>query len=103
MHFYIFLVVVGPTSAFDTAENLHLVKRDLAETFAKMRELQKKLGVNDDALFSAAGFKHSEKIKEMMAKFESGVDLSPERSRSEEHTSELQSPDHLVCRLLLEK
>src|SRR5258708_29381673 len=34
-------------------------------------------------------------------------DLSPSRSsrasRSEEHTSELQSPDHLVCRLLLEK
>src|SRR5258708_12969998 len=26
-----------------------------------------------------------------------------ERIRSEEHTSELQSPDHLVCRLLLEK
>src|SRR5258708_31628637 len=25
------------------------------------------------------------------------------RQRSEEHTSELQSPDHLVCRLLLEK
>src|SRR5438552_140277 len=25
------------------------------------------------------------------------------RFRSEEHTSELQSPDHLVCRLLLEK
>src|SRR5258708_13408698 len=24
-------------------------------------------------------------------------------SRSEEHTSELQSPDHLVCRLLLQK
>src|SRR5947208_13744570 len=24
-------------------------------------------------------------------------------TRSEEHTSELQSPDHLVCRLLLEK
>src|SRR5258708_24860032 len=27
----------------------------------------------------------------------------PVLSRSEEHTSELQSPDHLVCRLLLEK
>src|SRR5947208_6106870 len=27
----------------------------------------------------------------------------PDRVRSEEHTSELQSPDHLVCRLLLEK
>src|SRR5947208_8771305 len=27
----------------------------------------------------------------------------PGELRSEEHTSELQSPDHLVCRLLLEK
>src|SRR5258708_29849040 len=27
----------------------------------------------------------------------------PVTKRSEEHTSELQSPDHLVCRLLLEK
>src|SRR5258708_27407323 len=27
----------------------------------------------------------------------------PRSTRSEEHTSELQSPDHLVCRLLLEK
>src|SRR5258708_25276740 len=27
----------------------------------------------------------------------------PGHQRSEEHTSELQSPDHLVCRLLLEK
>src|SRR5258708_36961050 len=29
--------------------------------------------------------------------------LHERRLRSEEHTSELQSPDHLVCRLLLEK
>src|SRR5258708_11291837 len=29
--------------------------------------------------------------------------VAPMRRRSEEHTSELQSPDHLVCRLLLEK
>src|SRR5947208_13375486 len=29
------------------------------------------------------------------------ANIKPERS--EEHTSELQSPDHLVCRLLLEK
>src|SRR5258708_23490463 len=28
---------------------------------------------------------------------------TPGSRRSEEHTSELQSPDHLVCRLLLEK
>src|SRR5207244_5115203 len=29
--------------------------------------------------------------------------LMGDPTRSEEHTSELQSPDHLVCRLLLEK
>src|SRR5207244_12762917 len=35
------------------------------------------------------------------AKFDA---LAPElRARSEEHTAELQSPDHLVCRLLLDK
>src|SRR5438552_14073111 len=34
-----------------------------------------------------------------------GIDSNLDRHflRSEEHTSELQSPDHLVCRLLLEK
>src|SRR5688500_19328769 len=31
------------------------------------------------------------------------VRLEPQRGRSEEHTSELQSPCNLVCRLLLEK
>src|SRR5437764_2380783 len=30
-------------------------------------------------------------------------DVGPHRARSEEHTSELQSPMYLVCRLLLEK
>src|SRR5258708_39807528 len=29
--------------------------------------------------------------------------IARQTRRSEEHTSELQSPDHLVCRLLLEK
>src|SRR5947208_10542502 len=32
-----------------------------------------------------------------------GLALESIFARSEEHTSELQSPDHLVCRLLLEK
>src|SRR5207244_12447563 len=32
-----------------------------------------------------------------------GADQFDGPGRSEEHTSELQSPDHLVCRLLLEK
>src|SRR5258708_28143669 len=44
------------------------------------------------------------------ARFEQQATLEEKRAwrtrrcmRSEEHTSELQSPDHLVCRLLLEK
>src|SRR5258708_22972439 len=32
-----------------------------------------------------------------------GMIIARPCGRSEEHTSELQSPDHLVCRLLLEK
>src|SRR5258708_9522221 len=35
------------------------------------------------------------------ARYHTGVES--QELRSEEHTSELQSPDHLVCRLLLEK
>src|SRR5947208_6234523 len=31
------------------------------------------------------------------------IGVPDDEHRSEEHTSELQSPDHLVCRLLLEK
>src|SRR5438876_9278655 len=33
----------------------------------------------------------------------SSIQYPVDQSRSEEHTSELQSPVHLVCRLLLEK
>src|SRR5258708_22692926 len=36
-------------------------------------------------------------------KVELAADAAVDLDRSEEHTSELQSPDHLVCRLLLEK
>src|SRR5215216_6395148 len=35
--------------------------------------------------------------------YEGSSSMARRYSRSEEHTSELQSPDHLVCRLLLEK
>src|SRR5258708_10506086 len=40
-----------------------------------------------------------EAIRRLVA--EGALEMRP--NRSEEHTSELQSPDHLVCRLLLEK
>src|SRR5574344_2159429 len=42
------------------------------------------------------------KLAEDKNKAKSVEDVS-QKVRSEEHTSELQSPDHLVCRLLLEK
>src|SRR5207244_8479767 len=43
------------------------------------------------------------KTKEKGIKVLSSDGPSSGSNRSEEHTSELQSPDHLVCRLLLEK
>src|SRR5207244_10351318 len=39
---------------------------------------------------------------ELEAVFRQAVEKYLQVHRSEEHTSELQSPDHLVCRLLLE-
>src|SRR5258708_16392700 len=39
----------------------------------------------------------------MLGNITPSLQISVTNSRSEEHTSELQSPDHLVCRLLLEK
>src|SRR5256885_15402700 len=42
-------------------------------------------------------------FKSHLLKFNAEVTLSALEQRSEEHTSELQSPCNLVCRLLLEK
>src|SRR5258708_29793962 len=56
------------------------------ETFAQERLYQERTGLG---LRNAAGAQEEHRFR---------VEI-----RSEEHTSELQSPDHLVCRLLLEK
>src|SRR5436190_18028457 len=50
------------------------------------------------ALHDAANARH---LKAVSRRPDSNISLS--RSRSEEHTSELQSHSELVCRLLLEK
>src|SRR5258708_10682309 len=45
----------------------------------------------------------SKTLRRLRRRLTSGYANDAVSSRSEEHTSELQSPDHLVCRLLLEK
>src|SRR3989454_5268167 len=46
---------------------------------------------------------HAPPFKSIAAKRERSSALEKSPARSEEHTSELQSPCNLVCRLLLEK
>src|SRR5258708_8163759 len=62
---------------------------------------------SDDELFSASVSDAAMRCRALRVFFRgsSGKSATSEsnNSRSEEHTSELQSPDHLVCRLLLEK
>src|SRR5689334_23687503 len=64
----------------------------------KFWEMHDKLFENQKALDRASIERYAEELKLNMSKFKAALD-----SRSEEHTSELQSQFHLVCRLLLEK
>src|SRR5258708_26015341 len=56
-------------------------------------------------LFRSAQWAHSQQHDrgETLLRIVGKLRVHRRQSRSEEHTSELQSPDHLVCRLLLEK
>src|SRR5437763_15869513 len=61
-----------------------------------------------DALPISLGFEdfhhgHDGGVSDFAALKESFVNVADGGGRSEEHTSELQSPMYLVCRLLLEK
>ena len=66
------LLGIGPNPEYNNAAAVRLARQDAVETFAKMRQLQKKLAVDDDALLLTAGFKHTEKMKEMMDRYEAG-------------------------------
>src|SRR5258708_11917669 len=55
------------------------------------------VGIADDIDLETIALGHA--IDLALDRTSVGIDVD----RSEEHTSELQSPDHLVCRLLLEK
>src|SRR2546429_803123 len=52
--------------------------------------------------FSGASFQGSP-LRAFQRRWPTSPTLRPKKNRSEEHTSELQSRLHLVCRLLLEK
>src|SRR5258708_24444241 len=54
--------------------------------------------VCDSTLLAGSGGKFTTELSRTAPETRVAYDV-----RSEEHTSELQSPDHLVCRLLLEK
>src|SRR5207244_7642286 len=67
--------------------------------FDEYRKKNANLEINYQSIGSGGGIKQ---ITEGTVDF--GASDGPMNDdRSEEHTSELQSPDHLVCRLLLEK
>src|SRR4051794_29411396 len=70
----------------------HLLIRDSAGTV-----------VADEAFGEVPAFGHEEALLHVAAWLRAHSQAATCRSRSEEHTSELQSPVHLVCRLLLEK
>src|SRR5256885_10879910 len=67
-----------------------VVKLGGADQHAQRADGQADVGVDEDGPQAAKGV-------------EVGQGLHREAQRSEEHTSELQSPCNLVCRLLLEK
>src|SRR5258708_15185359 len=71
--------------------NTSLPARSLAELVALAKQKPGRLS------YGTPGVGTSPHMAMELLKSMSGMD------RSEEHTSELQSPDHLVCRLLLEK
>src|SRR5690625_5825198 len=72
----------------------------------KIRPWREKKMANVDyfELLHILEFKKAERVKDCAEVLEYKVSYETgEKTRSEEHTSELQSRGHLVCRLLLEK
>src|SRR5258708_7683343 len=78
-----------PTALTPDQEN---AIRKQIEAFKTEGDLKREIAGNVKRLKDIKSYRGSRHAKHL-----------PARGRSEEHTSELQSPDHLVCRLLLEK
>src|SRR5256885_6300127 len=80
----------GDWSSDVCSSDLHITGAKQHDPVRKLQELQHFFGVADHLLELVVGRRRIGDLHEL--------DL-----RSEEHTSELQSPCNLVCRLLLEK
>ena len=77
-----------------------------ASLFLALKYKYKLTEITPSAEKSKSGEQIGPGIKKMKTKHSSsttGIDEASGAVRSEEHTSELQSPCNLVCRLLLEK
>src|SRR5437762_9917983 len=78
-------------------------KKTRAGKAAKVKAPQKQVAADRKAAVGALPQWTPAEVEEAFRRFHA-VDPAPETElRSEEHTSELQSPMYLVCRLLLEK
>src|SRR5207248_8302220 len=90
-----------------SASDSHQIREELAERNAVDQILERAaqvLGVLTKELGVAVGPTLDEAVLERLELLQAGSDrLLLVLTRSEEHTSELQSPYDLVCRLLLEK
>src|SRR5256885_9994129 len=82
-----------------------MIRRPPRSTLFPYTTLFRSGRVNDRVLEELPGRVHDRHLTSgAEARIESqGSSRASRRSRSEEHTSELQSPCNLVCRLLLEK
>src|SRR5258708_30654147 len=77
------------------------VPRDVRIAYTELLDALSRADSQAVEVSRATGISHERVVNLTEA---GNIPRARERSlRSEEHTSELQSPDHLVCRLLLEK
>src|SRR5258708_14817844 len=87
--------IVGPAHALAASRRglkVAVVERDTRAMSASVRNF---------GFVTVTGQADGDTRRRALRSREVWVEVAAERS--EEHTSELQSPDHLVCRLLLEK
>src|SRR5258708_12396526 len=80
--------------------------RSLARRLQQAEHRLRDIGVADENALHRAHILPAARTREREVSSVEVDHMAPgigDRDRSEEHTSELQSPDHLVCRLLLEK